>query len=205
LIISNTVGAAALVAIAGTLGFIAYRLHRASSAALGTATPDAAPDVSADPQSATQLRAVPAADLDPVIAGPPKVRGDNVRDWLTHHTRGRYTWKDAVAQFYDRAAADREIASYFAHTDLAELQRHFTRAIVIVTSTGLTAKTVVRMAEIHRGIRDEHGRPITGEVYDKVITALVSVLTDMGVQGRAINDLAEVVAPLRRAIVAEVA
>ena len=42
------------------------------------------------------------APPDPVIAGPPRVRGDAVRDWLTHYTRGRHTWAEAVQEFYRR-------------------------------------------------------------------------------------------------------
>jgi hemoglobin len=149
----------------------------------------------------------PGDDIDPVIAGPPQVlvgagHSDSVRDWLCHYTHGRKTWGDAVAEFYRRAAADQQIASYFHGVDLPELQRHFTAAIVIVTSKGLTAKTVVRMAERHRSIRDRDGRPITGDVYDKVVGVLVSVLRDMHVPDAALAELGDVVAPLRAAIVA---
>jgi truncated hemoglobin YjbI len=149
-----------------------------------------------------------AADTDVIIGGPPSVPSasgqvDSVRDWLMHYTRGRYSWADAVAQFYQRAAADPQIESYFHDVELADLQRHFTAAIAMVTSKGLSAKTVIRMAEVHAGVRNRDGQPITGEVYDKTIGVLAAVLTNMGVPQPAINDLASVVAPLRRAIVVE--
>lgn len=142
-------------------------------------------------------------DVDPVIAGPPQVRGDSVRDWLAHYTHGCYSWNDAVARFYERAAADPQIASYFHGVDLAVLQRHFTAAMVIVTSKGLTIKTADRMAQLHSGVRDRNGNPVTGEVYDKTVGILVSVLAGMGVPRSAVEDLGDVVALLRRAIVVE--
>jgi len=150
----------------------------------------------------------PPAGLDPIISGPPQVPSstgevDNVRDFLLHHTRGRYTWADAVSRFYDRAAADPQIASYFHDVDLPELQRHFTAAISIVTSKGLSARTLIRMAEVHDRVCDREGRPITGEVYDKTVGILIGVLAEMGVPRRAVEELGDVVAPLRRAIVAE--
>lgn len=146
--------------------------------------------------------------LDPIVSGPPQVPSrdgqvDNVRDFLLHHTHGRYTWAHAVSRFYDRAAADPQIASYFHDVDMAQLQRHFTAAISMVTSRGLSAKTLVRMAEVHDRVRDRDGRPITGEVYDKTVSILVGVLLEMGVPRRAVEELGEVVAPLRRAIVGE--
>jgi hypothetical protein len=147
-----TLATLALIVLAGAVGAVAYRALRLPA---GPAT--------------RQPSGSPEDDVDPVIAGPPQVphgagQSDSVRDWLCHYTHGRKTWGDAVAEFYRRAAADPQIASYFHGVDLPALQRHFTATIVIVTSKGLTAKTVVRMAEKHRGIRDRDGRPITSEV-----------------------------------------
>jgi hemoglobin len=155
--------------------------------------------------------AAPRTDVagpDPIISGPPQVPSssgevDNVRDFLLHHTRGRYTWADAVSRFYDRAAGDPQIASYFHGVDMPELQRHFTAAIGIVTSKGLTARTLIRMAEVHDRVHDRDGRPITGEVYDRTVGILIGVLVEMGVPRRAVEELGDVVAPLRRAIVGE--
>jgi hypothetical protein len=174
-----TLATLALIVLAGAVGAVAYRALRLPA---GPAT--------------RQPSGSPEDDVDPVIAGPPQVpvgagQSDSVRDWLCHYTHGRKTWGDAVAEFYRRA-----------DVDLPALQRHFTATIVIVTSKGLTAKTVVRMAEKHRGIRDRDGRPITSEVYDRVVTMLKGVLRDMGVPNDAIADLGGVVRPLRAAIVA---
>ena len=54
------------------------------------------------------------------------------------------------------------------------------------------------MTLAHGSIRNTVGRPITGEVYDKVIT----ILAENGVPTDAINDLARLVGPLRSAIIA---
>jgi hemoglobin len=183
-----TLSTLALIILAAAVGALAYRALR----------------LPAGP--ATRPSGSPEDDVDPVIAGPPQVpagdgHSDSVRDWLCHYTHGHKTWGDAVAEFYRRAAADPQIASYFHGVDLPALQRHFTAAIVIVTSKGLTAKTVVRMAETHRGVRDRDGRPITGEVYDKVVGVLVGVLRDMHVPDAALAELGGVVAPLRAAII----
>jgi hemoglobin len=184
-----TLATLALIVLAGAVGAVAYRALRLPA---GPAT--------------RQPSGSPEDDVDPVIAGPPQVRtgtehSDSLYAWLRHYSHHSEPWSDVVAEFYRRAAADPQIASYFHGVDLPALQRHFTAAIVIITSKGLTAKTVLRMAETHRGIRDRDGRPITSEAYDRVVTMLKGVLRDMGVPNEAIAELGGVVRPLRAEII----
>jgi len=147
--------------------------------------------------------APPARGPDELIAPPLTTdEGDTVRNWLRHHSRRDLTWGHVVTAFYQRAAADPQIASYFVGVDMERLQRHFVATLVMITSRGLTAGAVRAMTLAHGSIRDTAGHPITGEVYDKVITTLVTILAENGVPADAINDLAGLVAPLRSAIVA---
>lgn len=141
------------------------------------------------------------ARADRVIAGPPSVRGDSIRDWLQHYSHGRYRLADAVEMFYTAAGGHPLISPYFAGVDLARLKKHFTAALLMVTSKGLTERGLARMREVHANVRTPDGMPITGEVYDAVIGALVEVLLKCGVPASAVQELGEIVAPLRKEIV----
>ena len=55
---------------------------------------------------------------DDVVAPPPTVRGDTVRDWLRYYTNREHLWDDVVAEFYARAADDPLVAPYFTGVDL---------------------------------------------------------------------------------------
>lgn len=146
-----------------------------------------------------------ARPVDTLIEGPPAVAGDTVKDWLQHYTYGRRSWADAVAEFYRRAARDPEIADYFRGVDLERLQRHFTAAMIMITGRGLRASTVERIRAAHEPIRNSAGRPITGDVYDRVIGVLVSILVEWDVPRSAIVDLARVIGPFRAAVVVDAA
>jgi truncated hemoglobin YjbI len=139
---------------------------------------------------------------DQQLSAPPR-RPDTARDWLTHYTGGKVTWPQVVREFYTAAAADPDVASYFAGVDMERLQKHFTAAITIVTREGVTAGTRAAMVRAHAGVINQRGMRITGDVYDKVITVLVDILTRHDVPSSAIGELARTVAPLRVAIVAE--
>ena len=143
----------------------------------------------------------PVRGPNDLVAAPPTVRGDTVRDWLLYYTDRRHSWNDVVAEFHHRATSYPAIASYFVGVDLARLQRHFVAALVMVTSTGLTARTVQAMTLAHGPVRNADGVPITGAVYDQVVDVLVAVLADHGVPDPAITELARVIDPLRAAIV----
>jgi truncated hemoglobin YjbI len=123
-----------------------------------------------------------------------------LRDWLRHYA-GAEAWPRVVSQFYARAAADPEIADYFRHVDLAQLQRHFLAAMMIVTGQGVTVGLVRSIRTAHSGVRDSEGDPIDACTWDAVIGVLADVLTEHGVPGSAIAALATTIAPLRAAIV----
>lgn len=141
-------------------------------------------------------------NLDAVISGPPSVRGDSIRDWLQHYTRGQYRFADAVEMFYTAASDSPVISPYFSGVDLDQLKKHFTATLIMLTSRGLTQRGLVRMREVHKDVRTPDGTPITGEVYDAVVGALVEVLISCGVPLSAVQELGEIVAPLRKEIVA---
>lgn len=139
-----------------------------------------------------------------LVAEAPMVDGVPLRSWLVHYNPrrdGDGCWARVVAEFYNRAAADPEIASYFRNTDLDALRGHFTRALILVTANGLTAGAVEAMRNRHAAVTDADGRPITGPIYDRVIGVLVDILTETGVPRRGIAALAETIAPLREVIV----
>ena len=154
------------------------------------------------PAPPSGLSAARVRGPDDVVAPPPTVRGDTVRDWLRHYTNHEHAWNGVVAEFYRRAASYPAVASYFAGVDMPRLQRHFVAALVVVTSNGLTARTVRAMTVAHAPVRNRDGVPITGAVYDQVVDVLVEVLVEHGVPGPAIDELARVIDPLRAAIVA---
>ena len=148
----------------------------------------------------------PARGPDDVVAPPPTVDGDTVRDFLRYFARRRdeqpeSSWDVVVAEFYRRAASYPHIAAYFTGVDLDKLQRHFVAAMIMVTNSGLNARTVQSMTIAHAGVRTPDGAPITGQVYDQVVDVLVEVLVEHGVPNEAINELARVIDPLRAAIV----
>jgi truncated hemoglobin YjbI len=145
-----------------------------------------------------------------VLQPPPTVRDSSgraitVKDWLTHYWPGSPGWPAIVAEFYNRAASDPAIAEFFAHTDMAMLQKHFTHAMIIITKDGVNVPTRDYLARVHADLRNRAGQPISGDIYDRTINVLVEVLVDAGIPDDAINELARTVTPLRQAIVGEVA
>lgn len=145
----------------------------------------------------TALRPVVAAQL----SDPPMVDGRTLRNWLVYQTRRDGVWSEVVAQFYERAAAVPEVADYFRNTDMETQQRHFTRALILVTHHGVTQRTLDNLADRHRRVLDSHGRPITPEVYETVIGTLVGVLREHQVPEYGIAELARTIAPFRAALV----
>lgn len=136
-----------------------------------------------------------------LVVPPPQIRGNDLRDWLQHYTQR--SWPDAVREFYTRAAADPEVAPYFHAVDLPALQRHFTTAVILLTSKGLTRGTLRRMADRHASVRTPDGAPITAEIYNKVVGVLIDILTEWGVPKYALADLSRLIEPLREVIVAK--
>jgi len=141
------------------------------------------------------------SDDNELVVPAPQIRGNDLRDWLQHYTQR--SWPDAVREFYTRAAADPQIAPYFHAVDLPDLQRHFTTAVILLTSKGLTRGTLRRLADRHASVRTPDGTPITAEIYDKTVGVLIDILVEWGVPKYALADLGRLVEPLREVIVAK--
>ena len=147
---------------------------------------------------------------DELLGDPPHVidpsgRPVPVRDWFLHYTgRPNVSWASLVAEFYRRVAEDPDIRAYFTQADHADLPRHFTAAIIMVCQNGVTTQTLRLMEEKHRHVRAaETGLAITGEVYDRTIDILVTLLVEYGMPDDVINQLTRTVRPLREVIVQE--
>jgi truncated hemoglobin YjbI len=153
----------------------------------------------------TPPRATPTVrGPDDVIVPPPTVPGrtgkDDLREWLLWFAPDA-SWPEVVADFYRRAAADTQVASYFHRADMEELQFHFTAAITMLCKEGLTARALRAMTVRHANVTNRNGEHIHGAIFDKVVDTLVDVLSDVGVPDVAINELAACIDPLRAAIV----
>jgi truncated hemoglobin YjbI len=139
----------------------------------------------------------PSRHPSDVLVPAPRIGGVTLRDWLIHHCHRDNVWQDVVTEFYTAAAADPEIAEYFAHIDSMErLQRKFLATLLILTNAGLTVGGLDAMRNRHAGLN------ITGDVYDRTILVLAEVLESKGVPGAAIEQLLPAVDLLRGAIVA---
>ena len=153
------------------------------------------------------VRAREPAALRPYVPGneqvtpAPTIDGVTLRTWLIHHHPTRdQVWPGVVAEFYRRAAADPVIADYFRAVDMETQQRHFCRALSLVTGSGLTVGALRRLRQIHARVLASDGTPITGQVYDTVASTLLAVLADYGVPASGRNALAVTIAPLRAEI-----
>lgn len=134
-----------------------------------------------------------------VIAPPPVIDGVTLRDWMIHtHIRTEETWQAVVAEFYHRVQQDDEIVkAYFSRPglDLLDLQRHFMRALVVVSHVGLTRRAADTLGDkhAHLGIQGEH--------FDRVVNVLTDVLADYRVPRDYVLQLVPVVVQLRKRIV----
>lgn len=117
------------------------------------------------------------------------------------HLHGDGVWATVVATFYQRAAADPEAAAYFTGVDLDQLQRHFLRALTIVSGHGVTVGLVRNLHYRHAHIRNHRGERITADVWDTVVAVLATVLAEHGVPPRTLVVLATTLAPIRSAVV----
>jgi hypothetical protein len=193
--VPGIITAAVVVLALGLLLMIAERRHDIDRNGIGA--PDDVPTavvplVPRDTRSARTL-----------LVGPPMIDGCTLRDWLIHHTRRDGVWEDVVVQFYAGAAADPRVAAYFGEVDTARLQRHFLAALTVLTHAGLHRHTVERMAVVHRGVTTSTGVPITGEVWDAVVSTLVGVLVAHGAPSSVVEPLGALLDPLRAVIVVE--
>lgn len=155
-----------------------------------------------EPETAPQA----TVDRNAVLAPAPMLDGWTLRDWLIHQAGRDGVWSEVVHDFYTRAAGVPFVADYFRDVlarpqGREELERHFTRALLIVTHSGVTQRLVDAVGEKHGHVHNSHGQPITADVWDAVISTLVTVLRNHGVPERGINALGASIAPFRAALV----
>lgn len=124
-------------------------------------------------------------------------------DWLRHHTGRDGVWQEVVSEMYGRVTRVPAIAEYFIAVDMTKLQRHFLAALVILTGRGLTVSTLRRMSDAHAAVRDSAGQPITGDVFDAVVSTLAGILDEYRVPPATVRQVGAVVAPLRVVIAAD--
>jgi hemoglobin len=102
----------------------------------------------------------------------------------------------AVDDFYRRVLADPELAGYFTGVDVDRLKTH-QRMFIAAAVGGPAAYRGRPMREAHAGLH------IRDADFDRVVSHLVATLTSLGVSGRIIGMVADVLGPLREQIVEE--
>lgn len=145
---------------------------------------------------------VPEVDLDEVIAPAPAIGRMGIRQWITFGPSRLGSWPDFVREFYGTLLLDNEVNSYFPD-DTRKLEGHFAGTAVRALEKGVTRGALLELQKVHANVRDRNGRPITGEVFDRVATTLVQMLRQRGAPEQAISELVAVVTPIRQAIVIE--
>lgn len=134
----------------------------------------------------------PPEDPNKLLAAPlsiPTRYGQTIaKDWLTHYAPGT-TWAEVVSKFYDRAAADPAVFSYFSRTDMTALKKHFTQVMIAITHKGITVGDRNMLIRVHSKVRSQEGLPITAQIYDAVIDTLISVLVECKIPATAIYEL----------------
>jgi hypothetical protein len=151
---------------------------------------------------------------DDQLTTPPMIGDVTMYQWLTrHHPTRDNAWANVVAEFYNRAATVPAVFAYFGHRDDAgqwqpltpaewqRLQSHFTRALILVTHTGVTGRLLRNLEERHADVRDADGNPITAEIYAAVVSTLLGVLRDYDVPEAGLRSLADTIQPFRSALV----
>jgi truncated hemoglobin YjbI len=194
-----------LAVVALAAGAALCRMDRREAAGARAEDPPARPaayGAARVPMARSTIAPEPYVHPDRRLIAPPPMVGDlPLRDWLMHYSpRGDQVWPTAVATFYERAAAVPEIADYFRDTDMVRLQRHFARALTMLTGNGLTEGTLRRLQDAHFAVTDSRGRTITPAVYDAAVETLLAVLVEHGVPQSAIEGLAVTAGPLREVI-----
>jgi len=198
-----------LLIIVAIGGFAAWRARRRPARQARHARPGAELPV-AELVGANGALAYAGLPTGHLLHGPPIVTdlgvglGEPVplRDWLVHyHPQRDNVWAEVVAEFYTTAVADPDIADYFVDHDLAELQKHFLAALMMLTGHGLTVGAVRQMQARHAEVRNSHGERITSEVYDATIGVLATILRGKGVPDPVFAQVQELLEPLREVIV----
>jgi hypothetical protein len=78
---------------------------------------------------------------------------------------------------------------------VADVQRHFLRALLILTHTGLTERTANSLAERHASLG------LTPYVYDRTADALVATATRYEVPANAMKTLGRMITELKPRLV----
>jgi hemoglobin len=100
----------------------------------------------------------------------------------------------AVDRFYVAVLADPQLAPYFEGKDVSAIKRH--QVLLLTTVLGGPSPYEGRdLGEAHAGLG------VTGEDYDRTVGHLVTVLTDLGVDGAPMEALQAAVLGTRGAIV----
>jgi truncated hemoglobin YjbI len=140
-----------------------------------------------------------------VLAGPPMVGQHTLRDWAIHYTQRPDVWMGFTRDFYDAAAADPVVLQVFVDAAAArgteptvlveEVQKHFHRALIMLTHKGLTERLAQTLEERHAHLG------LTADVYDRTVTALVKTATNYGVPQEAMATLVEMISILQPRLV----
>jgi hypothetical protein len=151
----------------------------------------------------TVVREAPHANR--LLVPPPKVDGVTLRDWAIHYTQRSNIWESFVTDFYETAAGDPDVLQVFkdaaarrgigAAELVADVQRHFLRALLILTHTGLTERTANSLAERHASLG------LTPYVYDRTADALVATATRYEVPANAMKTLGRMITELKPRLV----
>lgn len=115
------------------------------------------------------------------LAEPPMIEGMTLFTYLKHHApqnapaaewdaEGLGVWSSFVEAFYGAAGHDQRIAHKFEGVEMVDLKRHFLRALVTLTNTGLTVGQADRLGEQHAHLA------ITEQEFDAVTEHLVQTL-----------------------------
>jgi hemoglobin len=101
----------------------------------------------------------------------------------------------AVAEFYQRVAADGELRHYFEGLDLTRLRRHQVAFLVAATG-GVQRYAGADIGAVHGAL------DITPGDFDRVVEHLIWTLRDLGVEDGAVGEVVGALAPLRDVIIA---
>lgn len=102
--------------------------------------------------------------------------------------------QDAVALFYQRAAEDPLLGSWFVDVDLPRLRRH-QRDFLLMTIGGPEGYTGRELTTAHAGLS------IDDAAFDRALELLTASLQDAGIAPDVVSNVQRRVAPLRASVV----
>ncbi|MER7006752.1 group 1 truncated hemoglobin [Dactylosporangium sp. NPDC000555] len=107
---------------------------------------------------------------------------------------GAESVRAAVEGFYTRVLGDSRLAGFFADVDISRLKTH-QRAFIAAALGGPEVYAGRDMAAAHAGLG------LTDAHFDAVVAHLADTLTELGVPGDRIAEIATALGPLRERIV----